>query len=359
MKVLRRVSLAALACFALATAGLVGTTAASSVVAPAQAADKPLIALTFDDGPSIERTNFVLDVLKQKGVHATFFLLGSHAQQYPDLVRRIQAEGHVIGNHSWDHPDFTTLSQAAQKSQIDRTNTAIQAVTGQTPRLLRFPFGNSTPYGLNYLKTIGMSGGVLWHWDSPNPGDYECPGAAGVQKYVLAEAVNGAIILLHDATDVLSCPASQWNYLAATIAALRARGFDFGVVAPSATANPVNQGSPAVVVASPATPNPGTVVKASTTVTLTSSQTSVRAGRSVTLSGRLQIGGANANGKTVTVDWQRGGTTTWTPVQSMTTNSTGSYSLSATVQNSGTYRATYGGDANSLSSSATRTVNVR
>jgi len=239
--------LAALACFALVIASVVGTTATAGF-SPAQAADKPLIALTFDDGPSPQRTGFVLDVLKQKGVRATFFLQGSHVQQYPDLVRRIKAEGHVIGNHSWDHPNFPALSQSAQKSQIDRTNAAIQAVTGQKPQLMRFPFGNSTSYAVSYLKSIGMYGGVLWHWDTPNPGDFECPGAAGVQKYVLAEAVNGAMILLHDANDVLRCPSSQWKYLASTIDALRARGFDFGVVAPSSTPNPINQGSPAVVV---------------------------------------------------------------------------------------------------------------
>ena len=234
---------------ALAAASLVLALLAGGPTAAAQAADKPLIGLTFDDGPSPQRTAFVLDVLKQKGVKATFFLQGSQAQQYPDLVRRIKAEGHVIGNHSWDHANFRNINKANQKQQIDRTNAAIKAVTGEAPKLMRFPFGNSTPYAARYLKTIGMSGGVLWHWDVGNPGDFECPGAAGVQKYVMAEAVPGAIILLHDAEDVLSCPSTQWTYLATTIDALRAKGYEFGVVAPSATANPVNQGSPAVVVA--------------------------------------------------------------------------------------------------------------
>ncbi|MDQ0000216.1 polysaccharide deacetylase family protein [Pseudarthrobacter sulfonivorans] len=215
----------------------------------AKAADKPLIGLTFDDGPSSQRTAFVLDVLKQKGVKATFFLQGSRAQQYPNLVRRIKAEGHVIGNHSWDHSNFPNLSQTRQRQQIDRTNAAIQAAIGEAPKLMRFPFGNSTSYAVNYLKSIGMSGGVLWRWHIGQPGDFECPGAARVQKYVMDEAAPGAIILLHDAEDVLSCPSSQWNYLATTIDALRAKGYEFGVVAPSATNNPLNQGSPAVVVA--------------------------------------------------------------------------------------------------------------
>ncbi|WP_052273829.1 polysaccharide deacetylase family protein [Arthrobacter sp. L77] len=234
---------------ALAVASLVLALLVGGPLSPAQAADKPLIGLTFDDGPTPQRTAFVLDVLKQKNVKATFFVQGSNAQRYPDLIRRIKAEGHVIGNHSWDHPDFSDLSPADQEQQIDRTNAAIAAITGTTPDLMRFPYGNSTSYATNYLTSIGMSGGVLWRWDVGNPGDFECPGAAGVQEFVMAEAAPGAIILLHDAEDVLSCPASQWTYLASTIDALRAEGYEFGVVAPSSTPNPVNQGSPAVVVA--------------------------------------------------------------------------------------------------------------
>jgi peptidoglycan/xylan/chitin deacetylase (PgdA/CDA1 family) len=239
-----RFSVAALAAVSLVVALLAGGPSTA-----AQAADKPLIGLTFDDGPSPQRTAFVLDVLKQKGVKATFFLEGSHAQQYPDLVRRIKAEGHVIGNHSWDHANFQDISQANQKQQIDRTNAAVKAITGEAPKLMRFPFGNSTSYANGYIKTLGMSGGVLWRWHVGNPGDFECPGAAGVQKYVMAEAAPGAIILLHDAEDVLSCRSTQWTYLASTIDALRAKGYEFGVVAPSATANPVNEGSRGVVVA--------------------------------------------------------------------------------------------------------------
>ncbi|TDT79375.1 peptidoglycan/xylan/chitin deacetylase (PgdA/CDA1 family) [Arthrobacter sp. AG258] len=238
-----------IAVVALAAASLALSLLAGGPAAPAQAADKPLIGLTFDDGPSPERTAFVLDVLKEKGVKATFFLQGSHAQQYPDLVRRIKAEGHVIGNHSWDHANFPDLTQAGQKQEIDATNTAIGAITGTAPTLVRFPFGNSTPYALNYLRSIGMSGGIQWHWEVGEPGDFECPGAAGVQKYVLDEAAPGAIILLHDGNDVLACPATQWTYLAKTIDALRAMGYDFGVVAPSTTASALNEGSYGVVVA--------------------------------------------------------------------------------------------------------------
>ncbi|MBT2567886.1 polysaccharide deacetylase family protein [Arthrobacter sp. ISL-85] len=237
-----------IAVMALAALSLILALLAGGPAASAHAADKPLIGLTFDDGPSAERTAFVLDVLKEKGVKATFFLQGSHVQQYPDLVRRIKAEGHVIGDHSWDHANFPDLTQANQKQEIDRTNAAITSITGTTPTLMRFPFGNSTPYSLKYIRSIGMSGGIQWHWEVGEPGDYECPGAAGVQKYVLDEVAPGAIILLHDGNDVLSCPASQWNYLASTIDAIRAKGYDFGVVAPAAKPSALNEGSYGVVV---------------------------------------------------------------------------------------------------------------
>lgn len=238
-----------IAVMALAALSLILALLAGGPAASAQAADKPLIGLTFDDGPSPQRTAFVLDVLKQKGVKATFFLQGAHVQQYPDLVRRIKAEGHVIGNHSWNHPNFPDLNQTSQKQEVDRTNAAIKSITGTTPKLMRFPFGNSTPYSLNYIRSIGMSGGIQWHWEVGEPGDYECPGAAGVQKYVMDEVAPGAIILLHDGNDVLSCPASQWDYLARTIDAIRAKGYDFGVVAPSSTPSNLNEGSYGVVVA--------------------------------------------------------------------------------------------------------------
>lgn len=240
-----------IAVMALAAASLVMALLSGGPVVAAHAADKPLIGLTFDDGPSAERTAFVLDVLKQKGVKATFFIQGSHAQKYPDLVRRIKAEGHVIGNHSWDHANFPDLNQTRQRQEVDRTNATIKTITGTAPNLMRFPFGNSTSYSLNYIKSIGMTGGILWRWHIGQPGDFECPGAAGVQKYVMDEAAPGAIILLHDGNDVLSCPASQWNYLAKTIDALRAQGYEFGVVAPADSPDPLNEGSPAVVVPAP------------------------------------------------------------------------------------------------------------
>lgn len=197
------------------------------------------VALTFDDGPS-SMTPYVLTVLAALGVRATFFVQGEHAARRPDLVRRIAWGGHVIGNHGWSHTSFEELNEAEARSEIERTNAAVRAATGRTPTLFRYPYGTSTATGDAILSDLGMRGGVLWHWTVPLPGDFECPGADGVTQYVLQNAVDDAIILLHDGNEVTDCSPFQPTYLSRVILTLRARGFRFGVVAPAAGPNPVN-----------------------------------------------------------------------------------------------------------------------
>jgi peptidoglycan/xylan/chitin deacetylase (PgdA/CDA1 family) len=233
--------------------GLVGCSATGSTTSDPSAKQTPvvkpvvhlapLIALTFDDGPTPTHTPYVLDVLKAKGVKATFFLLGDYAEKYPGLVRRIQAEGHVIGNHSFDHPEFPKVSPAEAAAQIIDTNQILRGLTGEQPVLFRYPYGEESAAGNAVIRSQWMTGGVLWHWSSNLPGDFDCPGAAGVQRYIETEAVDQAVILLHVATDVDQCAASQWSYLPRTIDSLRARGFRFGVVEMALHPSPVNQES--------------------------------------------------------------------------------------------------------------------
>jgi hypothetical protein len=87
--------------------------------------DGPYIAMTFDDGPHPLLTPRLLDMLKARGIRATFFLIGQNAAEYPDIVRRIAAEGHEIGNHTWNHPQLTKLNPAALREEIDRTSSTI------------------------------------------------------------------------------------------------------------------------------------------------------------------------------------------------------------------------------------------
>ena len=106
--------------------------------------DQPYIAMTFDDGPSSETTPRLLEILKQRNIKATFFLIGENAASNPDIVRRILADGHEIGNHSWTHPQLSRLSDDRVTAEINKTQDAIKEASGFTPTLLRPPYGAIT-----------------------------------------------------------------------------------------------------------------------------------------------------------------------------------------------------------------------
>jgi peptidoglycan/xylan/chitin deacetylase (PgdA/CDA1 family) len=104
---------------------------------------KKNVALTFDDGPSPKWTPQVLDILKANHVRATFFMIGQNARAYPSLVRRAVAEGHTIGNHSYSHPNLTTLSTTQQRASMDNAAKYISAAIGggYKPCFFRPPYG--------------------------------------------------------------------------------------------------------------------------------------------------------------------------------------------------------------------------
>lgn len=208
----------------------------------------PRLALTFDDGPSPQLTPYILDVLAAKRVRATFFVQGENAERYPELVQRIRAEGHVVANHAWEHAWFPNLTPEQAEAEIRRTNELLTSINGVPPTLFRYPFGEATPGGDAAIARNGLSGGVGWKWTSNKAGDFQCPGADALVDYVGTEAVDQAMILLHDGNDVLKCSPDQTSYVPRVIDQLRARGFTFGVVAPSPVRSGVNEGSPAAVV---------------------------------------------------------------------------------------------------------------
>ena len=99
------------------------------------------VAITFDDGPNPDYTEMLLSGLKERGVNATFFLLGKEVEQYPEIVKKIHEGGHLIGTHSYEHVNLSNLTDAAAIEQVDKTNAAIHAIIGEFPeyilRLLR------------------------------------------------------------------------------------------------------------------------------------------------------------------------------------------------------------------------------
>jgi peptidoglycan/xylan/chitin deacetylase (PgdA/CDA1 family) len=157
--------------------------------------DQPYIAMTFDDGPSAENTPRLLEMLKQRNIKATFFLIGQNVAANPDLVRRILAEGHEIGNHSWTHPQLSKLSDQRVSSEITKTQDAIKDASGFTPTLLRPPYGAITPRQREWIENqFGLSV-ILW---SVDPFDWKRPGASVITQRILTQARPGAIILSHD-----------------------------------------------------------------------------------------------------------------------------------------------------------------
>jgi len=157
--------------------------------------DQPFIAMTFDDGPSAENTPRLLEMLKQRNIKATFFLIGQNAASNPEIVRRILADGHEIGNHSWTHPQLSKLSDERVTAEITKTQEAIKSAGGFTPTLLRPPYGAITPRQREWIENQFGLNIILW---SVDPFDWKRPGASVITQRILTQVHAGAIILSHD-----------------------------------------------------------------------------------------------------------------------------------------------------------------
>lgn len=152
------------------------------------------IALTFDDGPNAEYTEMLLKGLEERGVPATFFLLGKEVEKYPDIVELIHQKGHLIGTHSYEHVNLKNLSDEAAIEQVDKTNAAIHNIIGEYPEFIRPPFGSwksNLDYETNMIE-------VLWDID---PLDWKTNNAGVVTKRVVDKAKEDDIILMHDASE--------------------------------------------------------------------------------------------------------------------------------------------------------------
>jgi peptidoglycan/xylan/chitin deacetylase (PgdA/CDA1 family) len=179
------------------------------------------IAMTFDDGPHAANTPRLLDMLKERKIHATFFMCGENVIQYPQIVKRMIAEGHEVANHSYTHPQLTKMGDDGVRSQLQRTDDAIVAACGVKPIIMRPPYGAFTErqqrwaFGEFGYKTI------LWDVD---PLDWKVRNAAHVESEILKHTVPGSIILSHDIhkTTVDAMPS--------TLDALHAKGFKFVTV---------------------------------------------------------------------------------------------------------------------------------
>ena len=149
------------------------------------------IALTFDDGPKAGTTDVLLDGLRDRGASATFFVVGEQARRYPELVRRMAAEGHQVGNHTWSHVRLEDAEPEVVRAEIGQTETLLRSLLGGQDYWLRPPYGQITA-GTEGEITVPM---MKW---SVDPRDWESRDADKVTEAVLSAAAPNSIILLHD-----------------------------------------------------------------------------------------------------------------------------------------------------------------
>ena len=191
------------------------------------------VALTFDDGPDPEWTPRILDILKAKGVKASFFVIGANAESYPDLVQRIVAEGHDLGNHTFTHPNLGELPDVLVELEINANQRLIEALTGRSMRLFRAPYmGDTDPTTSDEIIPIeiAQSMGSISVGVSVDPDDWQQPLVDEIVQRVLDQVsdpnpeTRGNIILLHDSGGDRSATVAALPEL---IDRLKARGYSF------------------------------------------------------------------------------------------------------------------------------------
>lgn len=173
-----------------------------------------LIALTFDDGPNPVSTVRLLDGLKERGVKATFFLIGSCAKENPEVVKRIQEEGHLIGNHTYHHVKLSDLSESEAREEILKTDQLIRDITGEGTGFVRPPFGEwreDLEFDLEVMP-------VMWTID---PLDWTTENTDEIVERVVTKAEENAIILLHD------CYESSVDAALRIVDILQAQNYEF------------------------------------------------------------------------------------------------------------------------------------
>lgn len=182
-----------------------------------------LIALTFDDGPESYYTPQILDILKEKGVSATFFVMGKQIRLFPEEMKRIVADGHAIANHTNTHPDIRKIWSSKVREEIIATQNEMQRVIGKRPHIFRPPYGAYTKSDVAILNEIGMKN-IMWSVDTM---DWSGTPADDILAIIHRDKSPGAIVLQHNFQ-------SQTRQLDGTVEALpriidelRAEGYTF------------------------------------------------------------------------------------------------------------------------------------
>ena len=175
------------------------------------------IALTFDDGPHPVVTPLLIKALAERNVKATFFVIGKSAERYPELVRQLTKEGHLIGNHTYNHVDFRKTDNKSAIKEIEMTNQIIESITGENPEYVRPPYGEWREEINEKTELLP----VLWSVDSL---DWTTENTDEIVKKVVTDIKENDIILLHD------CYESTVNATIQIIDILSEEGYQFVTV---------------------------------------------------------------------------------------------------------------------------------
>lgn len=179
--------------------------------------EAPKIAITFDDGPSESWTPVLLDGLKERDVKATFFLIGENAAAHPEIVRRLDEEGHLIGNHTYHHVEITKVSDEKARQEIEDTDEVIREIIGKGTEYMRPPFGA-------WQRKLELEMSVMPVMWTIDPLDWTTENTDEIVNKVVTEAEENDIILLHD------CYKSSVEAALRIIDILKKEGFEFVTV---------------------------------------------------------------------------------------------------------------------------------
>lgn len=188
--------------------------------------ETPKVAITFDDGPHSVYTSEILDILKRNNAKATFFLLGSNIGGQQEKIRRIVAEGHTIGNHTWSHPDIRKLTSEQLVSEINQLDVTIEKITGRKPALFRPPYGFFNDQNLVQLSNNNYKL-IKWSVDSF---DWRDRDVDKILTNILPGIKQGSVILFHDTMVGADRTSATVRALPDLIRTLKSQGYQFVTV---------------------------------------------------------------------------------------------------------------------------------
>ncbi|MEK7948871.1 polysaccharide deacetylase family protein [Luteolibacter soli] len=200
---------------------LPATGASSGITFSRVAVTQPYIAMTFDDGPHPNNTPRLLDMLRERNIKATFYVIGRNVDLYPNVLRRTVSEGHEIGNHSFTHPILSKMSDSAVREELTKCRDAVARAAGIQPRTMRPPYGALLQRQREWIHAELNYPTILW---SVDPLDWKRPGPSVVTSRILAGTTPGAIVLSHD------LHGGTVDAMPATLDGLLSKGFKFVTV---------------------------------------------------------------------------------------------------------------------------------